>query len=215
MFHVNVQSMHCSDTLIVILNSMHFSQYEMGHMKISNAARMRICKENINQNKTKIRAERIQLTWKLFSMQFICAYLCVIKHAYSPRTKRSMAYLPLLSVDWLVKSCHATIDEYMSIFFILFCGLMWTISLVTAGAVSSILIFFWELKKNITGIEGSLAACPCRHIKSILNKLIVCQAALKLNSYSPSLTFCPLSSSLEICSISEGDSTPRKSMMHQ
>lgn len=59
--------------------------------------------------------------------------------------------------------------------------------------------FFWVLKMNITGIEESLQLCPCKHIKGTLNKLIVCHAALKLNSYSPSLTSCPLSSSLEIC----------------
>lgn len=123
---------------------------------------------------------------------------------YSHSTNRSMAYLPLLSVDWLVKSCHAKIDGYISIFLILFFWFDVNHFFSDKQEVSVLFqFFFWELK-NIRGIEGSLVACPCRHIKSTLNKLIVCQAALKLNSYAPSLTFCPLSSSLEICSVSEG-----------
>ncbi len=71
--------MHCADILKVFLNSINFSQYEMGHMKMSNAVRMRICRGNINQNRTKIiRCRTYSIDLKSFSLQFIFSLFCVI-----------------------------------------------------------------------------------------------------------------------------------------
>lgn len=116
---------------------------------------------------------------------------------YSFRTVTLPICLCFLLIDW--------------VFLVDWCKLF----LLWQQELSALFHFFFLSTKNEHHRNwGKLAACPCRHIKSTLNKLIVCHAALKLNSYSPSLTFCPLSSSLEICSVSEGDSTPRKLMMH-